>query len=239
LATAIATACTVSAQDLVRGPDTGTNGIALLCIPGAPLMGKSNLEWKRVQADGSTVMTHETSNLARDSQGRIYREKHDFVPMDVDAMSGLLELQIYDTVEHTKTICNVRNHQCDLMDYAPVAKFYARPEGWNKDHTSYVHLESLGTNQVQGQDVNGVRETLAVNAGVMGNEHPLISTREFWYAVPLQTNLLTVRKDALHGDYTLRLIDLNVGEPDPELFKVPGGFVVTDKRAHGTTVVPK
>jgi hypothetical protein len=218
------------AQDLVRGPDTGKSGIALLAIPGVPLTGKSTIEWKRVQTDGSLVITHETSNLARDSQGRMYRERHNMVPMNEDPMSQITEIQIFDTVKHTKTICRTQARHCELDNYYPQKHFTMAPAGWNEDHTSFLDREGLGANQLEGLDVSGVRETQTVNAGVKGNARPLVTKREFWYSESIQTNVLTTRIDPLNGTQVVRLSDVQLGEPAPEWFMVPEGYTVVDTR---------
>jgi hypothetical protein len=238
LTASIAALGSLHAQDLVRGPDNGKSGVSLMPIPGAPLTGKSTIEWKRVQADGSTVVTHETSNLARDSQGRIYRERHDYVPMDEDPMSRLTELQIFDTVKHTKTFCRVQTKRCEVDSYYPQKHFSLAATGWNEEHTIFLERESLGANQIDGLDVSGVRETQTVNAGVKGNAQPLVTKKEFWYSEALQTNVLTRRFDPLNGIQVVKLTDAQLGEPDPEWFMVPEGFSVEDKRKKVVILIP-
>jgi hypothetical protein len=77
----LGTFCTISAQesdDLARGPDGGTehfvNGIRVLPASGKPFSGRSSTEWTRTLEDGTVVTTHLSAMVARDSQGRIFRE---------------------------------------------------------------------------------------------------------------------------------------------------------------------
>jgi hypothetical protein len=208
-----------------------------LPIPGAPLSGKSNIVWTRTLADGSTVTTHETSILARDSEGRMYRERHDFTPMNVDPMSRWTEIQIYDTVKHTKTICSLYNRRCELTDYYPQKHFVVAQAGWNAQHTSFLERVSLGLDQMQGVDVIGSRETTTLDTGVKGNDHPLVTTREFWYNAAWQTNLMVKRVDPMNGTQVVTLTELSVGEPDADFFMVPDGYVVEDKRTQSDVTI--
>lgn len=222
------------AQELQRGPESNSTthvaGIQLLPIPGLPLSGMSTIEWKRPQPDGSTMLVHETSFVARDSQGRLYHEMHGFVPMDVDPMSRLNEIEIFDTVAHTKTICKIQTQHCEVTGYYPQKHFKMPAEGWNKDHSSFLERVGLGTQQMQGLDVTGVRETVTVNAGVNGNSKPAVTTREFWYNAVLETNLMVTRNDPVKGLQVVRLSELNLEEPERGFFMVPEGFTVEDKR---------
>lgn len=72
------------AQEDSRGPDRGPTtrvpGVDVLNLPDLPFKATSNIEWTRVLEDGSTVTLELQANLARDSQGRVYRENHSFVP---------------------------------------------------------------------------------------------------------------------------------------------------------------
>lgn len=229
----------IGAQELQRGPESGSTthvtGIQVMPIPGNPMSAKCTIEWKRPQPDGSTMLVHETSMLARDSQGRLYHEMHMFVPMDADPASRLMEVQIFDTVAHTRTICKIATQHCEMTSYYPLKHFKMPEAGWNKEHTALLERVGLGTQQLQGLDVTGVRETVTVNAGVKGNEQPLMTSREFWYSAALQTNLMVTRNDPVKGLQVVRLTDLEVGDPDRAFFIVPEGFFVEDKRGESAS----
>jgi hypothetical protein len=65
---------------------------------------------------------------------------------------------------------------------------------------------------------------------VLGNERPLVSTREFWYSDELQTNLKVTRVDPREGTQAIWITDLSTAEPDPHLFEIPLGYSVRDLR---------
>src|SRR5208282_4061357 len=82
LAGSLLLSCAVAAQESEepsRGPDGGTEihvtGIKILPVAGKPFSGTDSVEWTRTLEDGTVVATHLDAKLARDSQGRIYRER--------------------------------------------------------------------------------------------------------------------------------------------------------------------
>jgi hypothetical protein len=83
---------------------------------------------------------------------------------------------------------------------------------------------------IDGIDVAGTREKIAISAGTVGNSQALVSTREFWYSPDLQVNLAVTRKDPREGTQEIRVHEVPRSEPDPSLFRVPANFVGKDKR---------
>lgn len=225
------------AQEALRGPDGGTtyhvSGVDLLAIPDRPFSANSRTDWTRILSDGSTMQVHLTAKLARDSSGRMYRERRSFMPGNSDAQTRLNEIMIYDPVALTQTICTVSTHHCVTSDYQPRTSFATMPVGSFANGTRYLNREELGTNTMEDLDVIGTRETLTINAGVVGNQRPLVSTREFWYSPDLQTNLSITRNDPREGKQVVRLSNLSRSDPPPELFEVPAGFTVQDARGTG------
>lgn len=223
----------IAAQEPERGPDASASthvpGILLLAIPGKPFSGVDNIEWTRRLEDGSTITTHTTANLARDSQGRMYRENHHFVPLD--KKSPIYQIHIYDPVNHSQTYCSTTTFQCVITDYVPQTFFETTPTGPFDNGNRFLARESLGSQVIEGVYVNGTRETVTINPGVLGNERPLISTREFWYSDELETNLAVTRIDPREGKQVIWISNLSLTEPDAHLFDIPLGYAVRDIRA--------
>jgi hypothetical protein len=226
------------AQEPSRGPDGGTSshvsGVEVLPIPGKPFSAKDSIDWTRTQADGSTVTLHLDAFLARDGQGRIYRERHRFVPAGSKDTAPLYEIHMYDPVSRTQVLCDGRTSRCSLYGYKPRTSFEPTPEGSYQQETRTLTRERLGPDVIEGIAVEGTRETWTLRPGVAGNEQPLVRTREFWYSSELQTNLAVTRNDPLEGKQVIRLSHISLGEPDTHFWDVPIGFTVRDLRDHGT-----
>jgi hypothetical protein len=213
-----------------RGPDGGTRirvtGIEVLPVTGRPFPGRSTTEWTRNLGDGNIVVTHLFAMVARDSKGRIYRERRSFVPAGRDEESRLEDIILFDPISHTRTTCTVATHRCDVTDYHAPTSFTAKPAGPFDDGKRSLVRESLGSDVIDGVNVAGTRETITIDAGVVGNAQPLVTTREFWYSPDLQVNLSITRKDPREGTQVIHVGDLSRTEPDPAMFQVPAGFVV-------------
>ncbi len=224
------------AQEPMRAPDGGTSshvsGVDLLPVPGRPFTAKSRIDWVRLMQDGTGQKQHLDSNLARDSQGRMYRERRGFAA-DGNSESPLRQTLVYDPVASTKTTCTPALRRCVTTSYHPRTPSVALPTGAFANGTRYLTREQLGRDKMDGLDVTGTRETVTTNPGVVGNEKPLVATKEFWYSPELETNLFVKRSDPRVGVQLIQLSGLSRSEPDPRLFAVPKGFAVTDAR--GTT----
>ena len=222
------------AQESSRGPDGRTSsrvsGVEVLAIPDRPFSAKDSIDWTRTLEDGSTVTLHLDAFLARDSQGRIYRERHNFVPANSKDPAPLYEIHVYDPVTRTQMLCNGRTYWCVVTNYKPQTTFVATPEGSYDQGTRTLTREHLGGDVIDGIAVDGTRETMTINAGVAGNERAYVSTKEFWYSSELQTNLAVTRSDPAEGKQVIRLSKISRSEPDAHLWEVPVGFKVRDMR---------
>jgi hypothetical protein len=228
------------AQAPSRAPDGGTNyrvdGVDLLPLPGMPLTGKSSIEWTRTLEDGSTVTVHLEVNLARDSAGHMYRERRSFVPANSNQEARLNEIMLFDPDARTKTTCTLATKTCLVTDYSRRKQFILLNPGSFAHNTRFLAREDLGENTISGMKVVGTRETTTINAGVIGNENALVSSREFWYSAAIQTNLLVTRIDPREGKQIIALNDLSLAEPDPRTFEVPPGYTVLDQRTPARAV---
>jgi hypothetical protein len=231
------TALTVAAQEpseAVRGPDGHTSyhvaGIEVLPVTGKPFLAKDSIVWTRKLEDGSTVTTQLYAVVARDSQGRIYRERRSFVPASSNKDPTLQEIMVFDPAMKTKTACVLATRECSITAYRAATSFRPLPIGSFDQGTRHLTREDLGTNVVDDLNVTGTRETTYINQGVVGNDRPLVSTREFWYSRDLETNVSVTRQEPTEGTQVIKLIDLSRSEPDVTLFEIPAGYTMHDLR---------
>ena len=238
LAASAVLTCPLTAQDSPeepsRGPDAGTrthvHGIQVFPAAGRPFSAKDNIKWTHNLQDGSTVTTYLFASVARDSQGRIYREHRHLVPGNTYQQFVQEYFVLLDPVAHTRTACTMKTRRCVISVYRASTKFVRLPDRPHDEGTGYLSRESLGTGVVDNLNVVGTRETLSIGPGTVGNAQSLVATGEFWYSPDLQVNLSVTRKDPRIGTQLLQLVDLARAEPDPAIFQVPDGFVVQDLR---------
>ncbi len=91
--------------------------------------------------------------------------------------------------------------------------------------------ESLGTQVMEGVQVEGKRVTRTIPAGQIGNERPLEITSEVWTSSDLGMVILSKRNDPRFGETLYRLTDIKRSEPDHTLFEVPSGYTIKEMPA--------
>lgn len=85
-------------------------------------------------------------------------------------------------------------------------------------------LSPLGSKEIEGVKVNGERTTWTVEAGKLGNEKPMVTTREVWTSPDLMLTVSSRDFDPRTGEVTYKLSNIKRGEPDASLFKVPADY---------------
>jgi hypothetical protein len=213
-----------SSQEASVAPDGRTHnevdGIFITQEANEPFSAKQLCEWTRSLADGTIVTSKYYTIIARDSQGRVYRENRKIVPANSDVDSPLNYSFVLDPDAATRTECHPSTQVCRVTSYRPVRML--RP--------NTTESVALGNDTMESLDVIGTRETLTVQAGAIGNDHDFVVTKEIWYSPRLQINLSVVRNDPRIGKQTFKITQINLGEPDPKFFGVPAGYRVVDER---------
>ena len=222
-----------------RGPDAGmtsrVEGVETLPIPGLPFSATDRIVWTRPLEGGGTTTTYLEANVARDSQGRMYRERHRFGVEGASGASTMLESFVYDPVSGTKTSCVYRTRRCAVTSYHPRPQHEIVSVGASDDGLRRRTRENLGTKEIGGLPVMGTRETTTIEPGAVGNDQTLTTSREFWYSAELKTNLAVTRKDPREGTQVIQMTVLSRADPDPAVFAVPAGFAVRDVRRSAAT----
>ena len=95
---------------------------------------------------------------------------------------------------------------------------------WNAAYKS----EQLEATTIEGLRAEGMRTTLTIPAGAVGNTLPIEVVSERWFSPELQIVLMTRRSDPRFGETVYRVTNVSRDEPAAELFKVPSGFRIQD-----------
>ena len=83
---------------------------------------------------------------------------------------------------------------------------------------------ALGSKEIEGVKVNGERTTWTIEAGKVGNEKPIVITRDVWTSPELMVTVASRDFDPRSGESNYRLQNLKRGEPDALLMKVPADY---------------
>ena len=87
----------------------------------------------------------------------------------------------------------------------------------------------LGTREIEGVRANGERTTWTIEAGRIGNEKPIVITRDVWTAPELMLTVLTRDQDPRSGETSYRLVNLRRGEPEAALMRVPADYATPSR----------
>ncbi len=217
-----------------RGPDSPTRtitpGIEILPYPNLPFSAVDTIIQTRPLEGGGSVVTSVIARAVRDSQGRVYRERHAFAPEGTDPQKTLYEFYILDPIASARTACTLATHQCVVTSYHPQFSLRLMPAGPFDHGRQMLVRDNLGQQSIGDLTTIGTRETITISPGTLGNDRPLTLTREFWYSPELKTNLAVTRADPRLGTVDIHLNVQSRDEPRPDIFAIPDGYTLRDAR---------
>jgi len=203
---------------------TYVQGIDIPPIANAPFTAKETVTWEEPMVGGGSVARKYYTVIARDSRGRIHRERRGFVPAASNTQPPLRSVTILDPVSGTRTLCSESTMVCATSAWYP--RLPAQPDTGSTMtiKSGKGTSESLGSQTMDGLQVVGTREMHTSVAGTNGEDRVVISHTELWYSPDLQIDLSVIRTNPQLGQVTLSVTELVRGDPDPSLFAVPAGF---------------
>ena len=218
--------------------DGGTQGVMeSIFVPpvaSAPFTLTLSSEWSHPLPNGGSMTLANQRHIARDGKGRIYQERWVLVPKGGKIESRMNAVQIMDPELHTLYNCFVFRKTCELVAYRLRSTTTYEPSigvaGPLPDNSGTREVEKLGVASTAGADTTGYRIKRTINPGVLGNDRPMVTTREFWYSPHLRLNLLSTVDDPQTGRQTFTVTELTTSEPDPRLFELPEAYKVVDLR---------
>ncbi len=205
-------------------------------FPHAPFTLTLRTEWIQTLRNGGTFTEVNARPIMRDGAGRIYQERWLLTPKGSDIRSEMTTIQIDDPVAHKFYNCFVRQKVCQLdTSVFGLAHYDANrtQSGPLKDGKGIFLHEDLGTTSIAGMLVHSYRDTITLKTGVLGNDAPMATIREFSYSSDLGFNLLSSLDSAQVGHQTFTVTDLSTNEPDPKFFQPPDGYTIVDRRKVG------
>jgi len=195
------------------------------------------------------VRTSQPNFLCRDFVGRTRTEKRPpaipkgnqiEIPALVEILDPVLGLGYYlDTVNRVAHRLVLR--QPIRFAPAPQARYpnplppiVSTPSTPDDPITS---SERLGTKTLEGIRVEGQRITMTYPIGSVGNDRPIVTTKEIWQSRELNTTILSTSYDPRSGESIHALINISLAEPDPSLFQIPPGYKVVDETGSFTITI--
>ncbi len=227
----------VTPQVVIRADGGESGRMESIFIPpkaNAPFDLQLATEWSRPMGTGGTFTLVNERRIARDERGRIYQERWILVPKDGKVKSWMDVIQITDPERHTWLNCIVAEKICDVKDYSlTTATEYGPPVGETgplPNGNGFRQHEDLGLRDVEGVGTHGYRESTTLNPGVMGNDKPMVTMREFWYSRELGVNLISIVETPGTGKQLFTVKNLSTSSPGSQLFQAPPSYRLVDER---------
>lgn len=203
-------------------------GIFVTPVPNAPFRGVIDVQRSVVQQNGTVLHFKSTQVIARDSEGRIYYETRPMVPVTFNEPPLVLRVHIYDPQTRISTMLFPQHQVYRSIvvnrppSTEPLGQMDASAAGADLPLSQFSKQEDLGTKEMDGLQVHGVRETQTIPATVGGQ--PVVVTDEYWYSDYLHLNVVMKHNDPRTGSMTSTLTQVSQDEPDPSLFTIPDGY---------------
>jgi hypothetical protein len=215
-------------------------------VKGVPMSGEMVVTRDRTLADGNSIHTQNQTLIYRDSQGRVRREIGFELSTPSTGAAKRTMIAIMDPVSGNRYMLNPENKTAHQMPLHPGKPGSGAPDAmhgrmgvgpgtaeamhdmpgkvWIGSNAANLKTEQLGTKTINGLQALGTRMTRTIPAGEIGNLNPIEVVTERWYSSDLQLPLLTTHNDPMMGTMTIKLVNINRGEPDASLFQVPSDY---------------
>jgi hypothetical protein len=206
-------------------------------VTGIPFSATTVTEMTQTLADGNHIVHRVEGTIARDSAGRVRRE-HTLTGLGPVPMAPEGGGHRFITIEDpTAGARYVLNPEQKTARKTPFLFKRRRPDGdaGNRrerfgDQAPAPVRESLGTRTIDGIDAEGTRTTMTIPAGQIGNELPIRTAMERWYAPSVQAVIESKFSDPRFGERTFRLTSIHREEPPADLFQVPSDYTLVQGR---------
>lgn len=223
-------------------------------VAGAPYSAQVASTSTQTLADGSHITHTVTATVARDSQGRTYRQQalNGIGPWSTEKNRTMVFVR--DPVAQSYYVLSPDDKSAihsRLSSHAgpPPGRRGPGGPGWSGGNARPPeprrrgHLpvpvgdakgqgetvEALGGQTIEGVWAEGTRTTRTIPAGTIGNDQPIKIVSETWYSQDLQTVVLSTHRDPRTGESTFRLTNIQRSEPAASLFQVPAGYTVKEQ----------
>lgn len=198
-------------------------------VTGAPFTAQVSIETTQMLSNGTHVDQKQTASIARDSMGRTRREL---------TLSNIGPLAASGQSPHVAFIRDPVAGKSYILDEDKKTDVtFSRPANGNAngeergamrqqrmEQRENVQTTSLGTKTIDGLTVQGTQMTRTIAAGQIGNDKPIVITRQEWYSQDLKMVISSTRTDPRFGTTTYQLTNIDRSEPAQTLFTVPSDY---------------
>jgi hypothetical protein len=192
-----------------RALDEGFNNRV---VRGKPFSATEERRSLQILQNGTRIENNQTNRLFRDSEGRTRVEEMNGTATIFDpATNRRVELN-----PTARTARSVNNYQLAVRGALTVTP--ATAQG------ATTETENLSAQMVNGVPAQGVRMTMTIPRGQIGNDREIRVVTERWVSNDLQMLIKSSNTDPRFGDTSYQLTGIVEREPDASLFQIPAGY---------------
>jgi len=198
-------------------------------VTGKPFSALAKSRLVHTLEDGTHIDQTKTTVMYRDAQGRTRNETDGRISIMDRAAHHQIELDpearlaVQKYIEGPAYIPNARQLTPDL----PVTGGGKQAKtGKKRGQTKPPNVDDLGIETVGGVLAHGVRTTLIIPAGSMGNDRDIKVVNETWTSEDLHMLIKSMNADPRFGTSTYELTNIVQAAPSAELFQIPPGYTV-------------
>ena len=201
-------------------------------IKGMPFSAQEITEKRLVMPNGSTITQTVKALIARDAEGRSWRQMPPAVTPGQPPQPGLT--MISDPIAGYRYLLHpdltaVRSRLPGGGQLpGPPSLSGAMPGAGAASLPSPGSPQELGERMIEGFLAKGTRYTTMVPPSITGAAQPLQMVAESWCAKDLGAVLHNSYSDPRVGEITTRLTSIQQAHPPSNLFQVPGNYRIVD-----------
>jgi hypothetical protein len=224
---------------VLQGVRVLDEGFGAQVVRGKPFSATEERHSLQTLGDGTRIENMQTNRLFRDADGRTRVEEMNGAITIYDPTTGSrVNLDPSTKTAHkgngfgytTATTTGVAGAftvyagSAGRSTVAPFTNNAATMQGVMSETT-----ENLGTQAVNGVNAVGVRTTMVIPKGQIGNNKDIKVMTERWSSSDLQMLVKSVNSDPRFGETTYQLTKVTQSAPDPALFQIPADYTVTEQ----------
>ena len=209
-------------------------------VKGKPLSATEERHSLQVLGDGTRIENMQSTRFYRDSEGRTrVEEMNGAITINDPVAHARIELDpSAKTARRLNAIAFFLNSANNgAMKVQPFEFGYnfstqlqqpVLPAGVTSETT-----EKLGPETVNGVSAEGIRTTMIIPKGQIGNNRDIKIVNEQWTSKDVEILVKSSNSDPRFGDTTYQLTKITRSEPDPALFQIPAGYSVINQPGRG------
>ncbi len=187
-----------------------------------PFAAEGITETVQVLLDGNRIVRRNVTKQFRDRSGRTRREQTFEAFGPSSPISAKQIVFISDPVARIDYILDPASKT--LRKFSRSETAMSGQTGSVPTESSEVRKDDLGKRTIEGMECTGTKISATIPAGRIGNERPLVTVTETWYAPEIEAVVQSTTTDPRFGETSYHLRGVQRADQPPQLFEAPADY---------------